>query len=63
MPVNIRNIMIVAHITDDNQKKINGANGTAGIEGNNNMKEDTRIQIVEETVQQVLEILERQKDR
>jgi hypothetical protein len=63
MPVNIRNIMIVAHITDDNQKKVTGVNGTASTEGNKNINDDTRMQIVEEAVQQVLEILERQKDR
>ncbi len=63
MPVNIRNIMIVAHIADDNQKKSTGANGAAVAEGNNILNEETRMQIVGETVQQVLEILERQKDR
>lgn len=55
--------MIVAHITDDNQKKVTGVNGTASTEGNKNINDDTRMQIVEEAVQQVLEILERQKDR
>lgn len=63
MPVNIRNIMIVAHITDDNQKKVTGVNGTANAAEKNNFSDDTKMQIIEETVQQVLEILERQKDR
>lgn len=57
MPVQIKNLLIVANITEDSGKK------KPENKGSSNLNEEAKMQIVEETVQQVLEILERQKDR
>jgi hypothetical protein len=62
MPVRIRNLFIVAHITSDDGKK-NAKSGAGKQPCEGCLDEETKNQIIEESVQQVLEILERQKDR
>ena len=62
MPVRIRNLLVVAHITsDDGKKNVRGNDGKQPCNGC--LDEETKNQIIEESVQQVLEILEHQKDR
>jgi hypothetical protein len=59
MPVQIRNLLVVANITDAAKQNVPASAGSSS----SNLNEETRLQIIEEAVQQVLEILERQKER
>jgi hypothetical protein len=63
MPVQIKDLVIVAHLTDEGGKKDTGTADPSKSSGKTSLSEEVKMQLVEETVQQVLEILERQKDR
>ena len=61
MPVHIRNLLIVANIVESAEKK-EGARKEASAQGAT-VSEEMRFQIVNAAVEQVMELLERQKDR
>ncbi|AYB33991.1 DUF5908 family protein [Chryseolinea soli] len=61
MPVVIRDLVVLAHIIESTEKK-DGAQREASTQGAT-LNEEMRFQIVNAAVQQVMELLERQKDR
>jgi len=63
MPVEIKNLFISANIYDG--KKKDGANEkqVTQVQAGPVMDEDTKLHIIDQAVQQVLELLERLKDR
>lgn len=63
MPVHIRDLVIVAHITEGSSKKENTASAEGQSAGPGGLNEEIKLRIIEEAVTQVMEILERQKDR
>jgi len=62
MPIIIRNIVVTANITEGKPKSTTAA-ATATQGAASVINEETRLQIIEEAVQQVMDILERQKER
>ncbi|HEY9261138.1 DUF5908 family protein [Chitinophaga sp.] len=59
MPIIIRELLVKANVTATNTNA--GANPMAAPSAG--ISEDVKVRIIEEAVQQVMEILERQKDR
>ena len=59
MPIIIRELLVKANVTATNPNA--GANPMAAPSAG--ITEDVKVRIIEEAVQQVMEILERQKDR
>jgi hypothetical protein len=62
MPVVIRNLIIEAEITEGHSSPQAGAE-QGEVKTSGGINEDIKNRIIEEAVNQVLEILERQKDR
>ena len=62
MAIVIRNLVVIANITQG-KEKLNGTPLQSQSESKAAISEDAKIQIIEEAVQQVMDILERQKDR
>lgn len=63
MPVLIRDISIIAHITEGSSKKESQGPEQQAQRSPGGLNEDIRLRIIEEAVTQVMEILERKKDR
>ena len=59
MPIIIRELLVKANVTATNSNA--GANASSAPAAG--ISEDVKVRIIEEAVQQVMEILERQKDR
>lgn len=59
MPIIIRELVVKANVTATNQS----AATNTGALPQTGISEDVKTRIIEEAVQQVMEILERQKDR
>jgi hypothetical protein len=62
MPVIIRNLIVEAFITEGHSSPQAGTNDK-GAQTSGGLNEDIKARIIEEAVSQVLDILERQKDR
>ena len=59
MPIVIRELLVKANVTATNPN----AAGNAAAAAPAAIPEDVKVRIIEEAVQQVMEMLERQKDR
>lgn len=62
MPIIIRELVVEAHITGANPSTREGAT-TDSNPAPNGLSEEIKLKIVREAVEQVMEIIERQKDR
>jgi hypothetical protein len=59
MPIIIRELLVKANVTATNPT----AAGSTAAAPQGGISEEVKVRIIEEAVQQVMEILERQKDR
>jgi len=59
MPIIIRELLVKANVTATNPT----AAGSTAAASQGGISEEVKVRIIEEAVQQVMEILERQKDR
>ena len=63
MPVEIKNLFISANVYDGKKKDGSNEKQATGIQTGPALDEDTKLHIIDQAVQQVIELLERQKDR
>jgi hypothetical protein len=65
MPIEIKELVVKATLVEDGNRRGGNSNGSAGAapQSQNMLDETSRQKLLEDCVQQVLEILERQKDR
>jgi hypothetical protein len=63
MPVEIKDLFVSANVFDGKKKDGAAATGTTTPEPGTGVDEQMKLHIIDQAVQQVLFILERQKDR
>ena len=63
MPVEIKNLVIMIHVGDEANTPANNGSNKQASQTTLTINEDIKQQLIIETVQQVLEILQRQKER
>lgn len=63
MGITIKELVIKAHITEGNFQPVGPMDKAGSTNTKSNIDEATKQQIISEAVRQIMEILERQKDR
>ena len=63
MPVEIKNLFISANVYDGKKKDGSNEKQATSIQTGPALDEETKLHIIDQAVQQVIELLERQKDR